>query len=574
MTTHSILNEKLQALRAQIDEVVKELHDLTLGIPHEALAQTVSDLRNRINEPFMFVIVGEVKAGKSSFINALLDTGKEVTKVAPQPITDTIQQITYGPVEEVVVINPFLKRIHLPVEILREIAIVDTPGTNTIVEKHQEITEKFIPSADLIVFVFEAKNPYRQSSWDFFDFIHADWRKKIIFVLQQKDLLPEADLRINEEGVHSYAEKKGVIHPSIFSVSAKLELEGYKEASGFEPIRAYIRDNITGGQAPALKLRNNLDISRTIADKLREGLLTRRQQWVADTEFRGDIRETLEKQKAHSYRQVDILTENLLAAYDRITLDKESELSHGLSFFALLRRSIAGIFSKHASAREWLDNLAVDLGTELERELQKRLGDGVMDLAESIQQMAKVIDLKIQQSRTILAQNHEVFSAIAERRSNVLRDLQTSFTHFMNRSENFTANDLFPEGSPVSPNIVTGSGLAVVGAILAAVAQGAVFDITGGILTAVGLLFAGVSSSVKRRKILGGFQAEVHKGRTRMQEEVTETLKTYVDQLSRKIDQTFTDFDALLVQENDQLARLESIHEGIWNKLNRIAAEL
>ncbi|MBK7009342.1 MAG: dynamin family protein [Saprospiraceae bacterium] len=34
-----------------------------------------------------------------------------------------------------------------------------TPGTNTIVAHHQEITEKFIPYSDLIVFVFEAKNP-------------------------------------------------------------------------------------------------------------------------------------------------------------------------------------------------------------------------------------------------------------------------------------------------------------------------------------------------------------------------------------------------------------------------------
>ena len=52
----------------------------------------------------------------------------------------------------------FLKKIFHPVEILREIAIVDTPGTNAIVAHHQEITEGFVPAADLIVFVFEAKN--------------------------------------------------------------------------------------------------------------------------------------------------------------------------------------------------------------------------------------------------------------------------------------------------------------------------------------------------------------------------------------------------------------------------------
>ena len=152
----------------------------------------------------MFVIVGEVKAGKSSFVNALLGTGKEICKVAPQPMTDTIQQIIYGEEEEIISVNEYLKKIFQPIEILREIAIVDTPGTNAIIKHHQEITENFIPASDLIVFVFEAKNPYRQSAWDFFDYIHEDWRKKIVFVLQQKDLMNQEDLNVNINGCLLY----------------------------------------------------------------------------------------------------------------------------------------------------------------------------------------------------------------------------------------------------------------------------------------------------------------------------------------------------------------------------------
>ncbi len=440
----TILNQQLQKFRSQVDEIVKDLHELTIQIQHPELAQTVSELRNRINEPFMFVIVGEVKAGKSSFINALLDTGREITKVAVQPMTDTIQQIVYGEKEEVIVINPLLKRITVPVDILKEIAIVDTPGTNTIIEKHQEITERFIPASDLIVFVFEAKNPYRQSAWDFFDYIHGDWRKKIIFVLQQKDLMNAADLAINEKGVVEYAQKKGISEPLVFPVSAKQEQEGDKTGSGFGPMREYIRDNITGGKAPILKLRNNLDLSRNICERIAQGLETRQTQWDADTAFRADIRDTLDKQAIQSQRQVGILVENLLAGYDRITREKADQLQAGLSVFTLIRRTIAGIFSKQASAKEWLENLANELGTDLEMELQRKLQEGVVDLAESIQQMAKMIDLKIQNSQTILKHNHAIFSAIAERRSNVLRELQDAFERFMSRAENFTARELFP----------------------------------------------------------------------------------------------------------------------------------
>ena len=160
--TH-LLNPELLAQRAQLEEITKDLHELTIRIGHDEMSQTISELRNRLHEPFMFVIVGEVKAGKSSFVNALLATGEEITKVAPQPMTDTIQQILYGEERAEVMVNDYLKKIMLPVDILRDIAIVDTPGTNTIVEHHQEITERFVPASDLIVFVFEAKNPYRQS---------------------------------------------------------------------------------------------------------------------------------------------------------------------------------------------------------------------------------------------------------------------------------------------------------------------------------------------------------------------------------------------------------------------------
>lgn len=566
----SILNKDIQKFRTQIDEIVKDLHELTIQIQTPELAQTVSELRNRINEPFMFVIVGEVKAGKSSFINALLDTGREITKVAPQPMTDTIQQLVYGEAEEITVINPFLKRISIPVDILKEIAIVDTPGTNTIIEKHQEITERFIPASDLIVFVFEAKNPYRQSAWDFFDFIHGDWRKKIIFVLQQKDLMSAEDLAVNENGVLEYAQKKGINQPLVFSVSAKQEQEGNKTESGFAPMRQYIRDNITGGKAPILKLRNNLDLSRNISERIAQGLDTRAQQWEADTAFRADIRDTLDRQAAQSNRQVGILVENLLAGYDRITREKSDQLTEGLSVFTLIRRTIAGIFSKQASAKEWLEQLANELGTDLERELQQKLQEGVVDLAESIQQMAKMIDLKIQNSQTILKHNHALFSAIAERRSNVLRDLQDAFARFMNRSENFTARELFPDNQPLSPNLLTGSGLAVIGTILAVVAQGAVFDVTGGVLASIGFLFAGISTSIKRKRVLNGFFEEIQKGRTRMEKEVTEKLSTYVDQLKRRIDANFQDFDAMLDTEKEQIAQLRVRQNHVAGQIEQV----
>lgn len=569
-----LINKRFEAQRAQLDEIVKDLHDLTVRIGHEDIARMVSELRNRLHEPFMFVIVGEVKAGKSSFVNALLATGKEVTKVAVQPMTDTIQQIVYGEVEENVAINPYLRRISLPVEILREIAIVDTPGTNTIVEHHQEITESFIPASDLIVFVFEAKNPYRQSAWSFFDYIHTDWRKKVIFVLQQKDLMPLEDLEVNMKGVHEQAAKKGLERALVFAVSAKMEQEGDAQGSGFGLIRDYIQANITGGRAPGLKLKNSITTCQGIGERIADGLSLRRRQYEADTVFRKDITETLSQQATKSNKQVDIMVENLLAGYDRSTRSKAAELAEGLSFFSLLRRSFSSMFSKNASVKDWLEGLAKDMEADLNGTLKAKLSDGVLDLADSIQSMAKMIDLKIRNSETILKDDHELFSQIAERRSHVLRDLQDTFADFVNRTDNFRDDTLFPEKQGLSPNLATGGGVAAIGVILMAVTNGMVFDITGGILTAVGLLFAGVSTSVKRRKIISGFETEIAKGRQQLDSEVSERLKAYIAGLQRRIEGNFGRFDELLEREGKTLTVLEVEYAQVSGRLSALEAEV
>ncbi|MCW5921031.1 MAG: dynamin family protein [Saprospiraceae bacterium] len=569
-----ILNQRTQAIRAQVEDLVKDLQSLSAEIGHKDLAATVGELRNRMNDPFMFVIVGEVKAGKSSFVNALLDAGREICPVAPQPLTDTIQQILYAEKEETVVVNPYLKKVYLPVDILRDIAVVDTPGTNSIVERHQEITENFIPASDLVIFVFEAKNPYRQSAWDFFEFIHRDWHKKIIFVLQQKDLLSAEDLAVNERGLFDFAQKKGMSEPPIFATSAKAEMEGRFDESGFSTVRDYIRTHVTGGRGAMLKLKNNLTTARGILARIRHDLDTRAAQFKADTHFRHDISQTLDNQEKKSNHQVGLLVENLLNGYARITKGIGDELSDGLSFPSMLVRSFKGIFRKQASIKDWLDELTQKLELQLNGELKIKLNEGVVDLADSVQQMAKMIDLKIRTSNTVVKSDSYIFEDIADKRAAVLKELQEAFSRFMSRSENFNDERLFPENAAVSPNIAAGSGAAIVGIILAGVTKITVLDITGGVLTGLGMLFAGVTAGLQRRKIINGYTEEIAKGRGRMQEALDTKLRGYVHTIRERIQGNFSELDALLANEEIQIAQFNERYAALDKRLTDLDAGL
>ena len=550
-----VIDEKLQEQKGATKQLLQRLQQFTLRIGHSESGRILADLRDRVDEPYMFVIVGEVKAGKSSFINALLGE-PDLCAVAPSPMTDTIQLIMYGETVKVEEVSPHLKKVYQPNEILKDIAIVDTPGTNTIIAHHQEITERFIPGADLIVFVFESKNPYRQSAWDFFDFIHEEWHKKIVFVLQQKDLMNAEDLEINKKGVVDYAHKKGIKSPIVFAVSAKEELDGFYQQSGFDSLKRFILEQVTGGRAQQQKLISITDTIGNIIAKLQTGLDDRQRQLEADITFRQDIKWALSDHSQQARHQADILVENLMAAYDRVSGKYEDELSDALSFFPVLKRSIGAIFSKSQSLKSWLESFTHRLQADFGTGMQEKINDRVLDLAESIQQMAHNIDLQIRNSKTILANDHEIFSEIAQRRQNVLRELREAFDQFLNRTENFTTRGLVNTDTRVGTNVAAGSGIAVVGIILAAVTNGMVFDITGGVLTALGFLVAGVTLGFQRGKVLKQYRSEMEKGRKRLHEELSNELYSYIDSLKAKMNDQFKKFDDLIQQETDELTAL------------------
>lgn len=561
-------NKSIVEKNKQLKITLSKLHNLTQLVQHQGMEGIITDVIDRLESPFTFVIVGEVKAGKSSFVNALLDVDQEICKVAPSPMTDTIQQIVYGTEEQIEMINPHLKKIYQPVEILKEITIVDTPGTNSIVDHHQEITERFIPYADLIVFVFEAKNPYRESAWQFFDYIHEDWRRKIIFVLQQKDLLNTDDLAINHKGVQDYAVKKGIKNPNVFDVSAKLELEGDKENSGFKDIRAFLEQNITGGKAPELKYQNNKETALKINDTIYTGIEKREHQYNADYQFREEIKVELNNQSERSKKQAAVLVENLIATYDRITSEKVEKLETQLSFVKVIGRTFRSIFAKENGLKDFLSKEAQDLEYKLNISLKEKLNAGIIDVADQIQLMCKMINSKLKSSETILKKDDSLFSDIAEKRANILKELQQSFQDFMQKTDNFYADNIQATSANVGTDLAAGGGLAVVGVILTALTNGAVLDITGGILTTVGVLFAGASLGLKRGKLLRQFKAEIKTGRTNLEQEVSEKLFQYIQSITQRMDSIFIGLDNHLSKEKKMVEELVSISQSIKQDLS------
>ena len=171
----------------------------------------------QIDELFLLVIVGEFNSGKSAFINALL--GERLLPEGVTPTTAQIHVLKYGPETSRAQQGDTLI-VSAPVEWMQDVNLVDTPGTNAVIQQHQEITEDFVPRADLVLFVTSADRPFTESERAFLARIR-EWGKKIIFVLNKVDLFSNDEelaqvLRFMDENSRQLLG----IEPRIFPISA------------------------------------------------------------------------------------------------------------------------------------------------------------------------------------------------------------------------------------------------------------------------------------------------------------------------------------------------------------------
>ena len=205
----------------------------------------------------MLVVVGEFNSGKSAFINALL--GEPLQKEGVTPTTDQIYWLKYGEETEKIPGERGIWVKTAPLELLRKISIVDTPGTNAIMREHEALTAEFVPRSDLVLFITSADRPFTESERSFLVQIQ-EWGKKIVLVVNKVDILDGADeVKQIVDFVTSASQRLIGDIPALFAVSSRLAQDGQSN-SGFPPLETYIQDTLDDDGRFRLKLLNPLGV--------------------------------------------------------------------------------------------------------------------------------------------------------------------------------------------------------------------------------------------------------------------------------------------------------------------------
>jgi small GTP-binding protein len=569
--------EKYLELRSKLGTTLGSLITLAhqIGAPEDAL-RNLQNLITNLGQPFLFVVVGEVKAGKSSLLNALF--GRDFCKVDVLPATDRIYEFKYGETDYDVQISDHITALHRRIEFLKNFNIVDTPGTNTIVANHQEITENFVPMADLIVFVFAVTNPWAASAWDFLRLIGQQWKKNIVFVVQQADLRDPHEVEIVSKHLDQTVLQILGANCPIFAVSAKkaflaktspdVDRDKLWSESHLGELEDWITETVSRSDQRGGKLRSVAQTAQVLAGGLRARLQGSLDMLKSDQEKLASIRSTFDGRKIQTQRQVGGFIREIEQAYDACRERGEKLLEE--------RLTIGQTFKMVFSGARWEKDFQDKVESEVKKEVQSKIEHALSLLESDLRSMWHDLQDKVnvQFGSETKKQVRAVMPGFLAQRQEVLQRLQLTLLEQMSDAKiKEQLQSLFGETTRwlrVPTSVAAAGGIATV---IAALTHTALLDVTGtvaGLAALTGTLYA----VWRRRKILRQYREQMNEKRRDLTRAVESQLTHAIEAFYHEVGLTFSPLESFCESESKRNAPLRERIESLDQEVGAIKSQL
>jgi GTPase SAR1 family protein len=554
-------------LRTELETALAGLLKLSSEMRRDpASLDTLQGLLTDVREPLLFVVVGEVKAGKSSLLNAIF--GQEFAKVDVLPATDKVYIFRYADAESSVEVSPQLTERYQPIPFLRDFNVVDTPGTNTIVPEHQTITETFIPRADLVMFVFSVTNPWTQSAWTLLDLVQKKWLKNVVFVLQQADLREQSEIDIIKRHLEETALQKLGFAPPIFAVSARKALlarttgvdkEGLWAASAFGPLEDQINRMVTETGGRILKLQSTAQTADLILSEVAEEVRGSFETIVRDEEQLGRLTTFLDARKQQTLRQVAGFLRGVERACRECAEHGTKFLEDKLSFWKTWRL----IWSR----AQWQHDFQDEIEKTLRATVQPQVENAVQLLETDLRSLWPQLEDMIEAQFASAGKNRlaKTIPDFAQQRRQLLQSIQlTLVERIAGKGVEERLARMFAESAAwlrLPAGVAAAGGIATV---LAAMISASVADVTGIVATsalALGTFFA----FAQRRKILNAYDKEMEAKRNELTSAIEQQMEHAIDLFYNEITTAFQPLAVFCTTERKRyeplLTRVEELKQ-------------
>lgn len=489
---------------------------------HETLAQSIRQL----DELFLLVVVGEFNSGKSAFINALL--GQKLLKEGVTPTTTQINVLRYGETQERQVESESLHTLTAPVELLAELNIVDTPGTNAIIRQHEAITQQFVPRSDLVLFVTSADRPFTESERAFLERIR-DWGKKVLIVLNKTDLFQnQEELDMVIAFINENARALLGISPEIFPISARLALRsklGEPELWGtsrFEALEKYIQSTLDDKGRLTLKFMNPLGVGSYLVEKYLQVTHSRLELLKTDFTMLEDVDSQLalyqeDMQRDFNFRMSDI---------EKVLFEMEQR---GQDYFdeTLRLPRVFDLLNKSRIQKEFEQRVVADVPLRIEKKVNEMI-DWLVEanLRQWQAVMDHLADRRRQHQERIIGD--AAGGSFHYDREKLIDGVGREAQRVVDTYDRQAEARLMAEGAQtaVAALAATEVGAISLGALIAVLATTAAADATGIILASVIALLGLFIIPAKKRQA----KADLREKIAHLREQLIQSLRTQFEQ--------------------------------------------
>jgi small GTP-binding protein len=273
-TLETKLATDYEAIRRREYELITSLLDVLPKIDtlSEDRVVQVRDALFHADHPFLMVFVGPFNAGKSSLINALLGKA-DLLPIGPVPTTDRISILRWGDEAQRMNSAGEVDTVFYPSPLLKKVSFVDTPGLESVFQKHEEITRKFLHRSDVVLLVMLATQVMTARNLQYMQML-KEYGKKIILVINQIDLLTPEEVNTVRDYVLEQSQDKLGFKPEVWLVSARQGTAARQsdppdttlwEASGLGKIEAYVDEQLSDVERLRQKLQTPLQITQNVS---------------------------------------------------------------------------------------------------------------------------------------------------------------------------------------------------------------------------------------------------------------------------------------------------------------------
>jgi ribosome biogenesis GTPase A len=247
-TTDNKSSLKAQELLSGVRDACDRLHIASLKRRIDICSALLKE-----NPPIDAAILGQFKAGKSSFINGIL--GKQILPTGVVPVTTVITRLQYGPVERAFVTRFDGSRIEIPIDTLAEfiseagnpenvenvevvdidvpamadypgLRLVDTPGMGSVFKTHMKTAQEWLPEVGAAIVAVSSDRPLSENDLELIRELSRHTPNVILLLTKVDLLLPDQRTEVVQFLEKTLEKELGRKLP-IFRFSTRSDTERY-----------------------------------------------------------------------------------------------------------------------------------------------------------------------------------------------------------------------------------------------------------------------------------------------------------------------------------------------------------